>query len=199
MEDECGDYRRKGGKTFEQMKQDYAREGVDAVMGANEKPLAAFGTKQGIQEMKRTADITAALNFIQKDIFDTAEASGWHERVREMPEIIALIHSEASEALEAFREGMEPDDCQYRYKVDAIDPDPSFEDGEYCYTTLPVMEDVEGNTIYGKPEGIASEMADIIIRVLDASEELGIPTIRVMLEKMRFNKTRSYKHGGKRV
>ena len=43
-----------------------------------------------------------------KDIHETAKAHGWYESNRELPELIALMHSELSEALEAYRR-KEPD------------------------------------------------------------------------------------------
>ena len=49
----------------------------------------------------------------------------------------------------------------------------------------------------GKPEGIAVEMVDTMIRILDwfASEDIDIDY--VMRLKLEFNKTREYRHGGK--
>lgn len=197
--DECGTYGPKGGLTFQQMKDMYAREGIGSIMGASEKGPAAMGSREEIKAMKDRQRKYDALMAVQKEIFETAEQSGWHERDRELPEALALIHSEVSEALEAYRDGMEETSNQYRYKVDDVVVDPAYEDGEYVYMTLPIMEDQEGNPILGKPEGVASELADVIIRVLDYSEQKGIDTIRVMLQKMEFNKTRGYRHGGKRV
>lgn len=40
----------------------------------------------------------------------TANDRGWYNRPRSFPEVIALIHAEASEALEAYRDGMPVDD-----------------------------------------------------------------------------------------
>lgn len=197
--DECGTYGPKGGLTFQQMKDMYAREGIGSIMGASEKGPAAMGSREEIKAMKDRQRKYDALMAVQKEIFETAEQSGWHERDRELPEALALIHSEVSEALEAYRDGMEETSNQYRYNVDDVVVDPAYEDGEYVYMTLPIMEDQEGNPILGKPEGVASELADVIIRVLDYSEQKGIDTIRVMLQKMEFNKTRGYRHGGKRV
>jgi len=37
--------------------------------------------------------------------YETAKSKGWHDRERETGTILALIHSEVSEALEADREG----------------------------------------------------------------------------------------------
>lgn len=46
----------------------------------------------------------------------------------------------------------------------------------------------------GKPEGIPSELADVIIRVLDMCEEYGINIEKIFHEKHKFNKTRPYRH-----
>jgi NTP pyrophosphatase (non-canonical NTP hydrolase) len=51
----------------------------------------------------------------------------------------------------------------------------------------------------GKPEGIASELADIIIRVGDLSQALGIDIDQVVADKMKYNATRPFRHGGKRA
>ena len=48
-----------------------------------------------------------------------------------------------------------------------------------------------------KPEGIPSELADCIIRILDYCAEAGIDIEAAMLEKHEYNKSRPYKHGGK--
>ncbi len=50
----------------------------------------------------------------------------------------------------------------------------------------------------GKPEGIAAELADIIIRVGDLSAILGINLEAAVESKMIYNEGRPYKHGGKR-
>lgn len=46
-----------------------------------------------------------------------------------------------------------------------------------------------------KPCGIPSELADIVIRVLDVAEYYGINLGDVILEKMAYNNTRPYLHG----
>lgn len=40
---------------------------------------------------------------IQKAVHENAVAHGWWETKREVPELLCLIHSEVSEALEAYR------------------------------------------------------------------------------------------------
>ena len=49
-------------------------------------------------------------NRVQKDVNETARSKGWWDEERSDGEIIALIHSELSEALEYAREGNPPDD-----------------------------------------------------------------------------------------
>lgn len=47
----------------------------------------------------------------------------------------------------------------------------------------------------GKPEGVPSELADVIIRCFDMADYYGIDLENIINEKMEFNKTRPYKHG----
>lgn len=51
----------------------------------------------------------------------------------------------------------------------------------------------------GKPDGVPIEVADAIIRLLGFSAENGIDIDRAVRTKMEYNKTRPYRHGGKRV
>lgn len=48
-----------------------------------------------------------------------------------------------------------------------------------------------------KPEGIAVELADCVIRILDWVGEHGVDIEAILQEKHQYNKTRPYKHGGK--
>lgn len=49
----------------------------------------------------------------------------------------------------------------------------------------------------GKPEGLPSEIADVVIRCLDLAGGLGIDLQSEIETKMAYNATRSYRHGGK--
>lgn len=51
----------------------------------------------------------------------------------------------------------------------------------------------------GKPVGIASELADVVIRVADLCGALGIDLDVAVKAKHKYNKTRVWRHGGKRV
>jgi len=47
----------------------------------------------------------------------------------------------------------------------------------------------------GKPEGVPSELADVVIRCFDMADYYGIDLESMIIEKMEFNKTRPFKHG----
>jgi NTP pyrophosphatase (non-canonical NTP hydrolase) len=51
----------------------------------------------------------------------------------------------------------------------------------------------------GKPYGIPSELADIIIRVMDICGLYGIDIDKAVKEKLQYNESRPYRHGGKVV
>jgi NTP pyrophosphatase (non-canonical NTP hydrolase) len=87
---------------------------------------------------------------------------------------MALLHSEVSKAVEAYR-SWELEDATST----AVDQ------GEYGPDALP------------KPEGVGSEFADILIRLLDDCVRYGIDLEAEYERKMKFNRTRSYRHGGK--
>ncbi len=50
-----------------------------------------------------------AINKFSQDAHGTAVSKGWYDQQREGPELLALIHSEVSECLEALRKGDPPD------------------------------------------------------------------------------------------
>lgn len=100
---------------------------------------------------------------------------------RNVAEAIALIHSEASEALEAHRDG----DMEIRFEFEPV------AGGGRCLSYYP--EDEAGNL--GKPVGFASELADLLIRIGDTAESMGIDLTEAVRLKMAYNATRPIKHG----
>lgn len=105
-----------------------------------------------------------------------AVSKGWHDvawaalptvsaRADRFGALLALVHSETSEALEAYRaRGLE------------------------AWTRVD-----------GKPEGVAAELADVVIRVADLAGYLGIDLGAAIRGKMEFNAGRPHRHGGKNL
>ena len=103
-----------------------------------------------------------------QEAHDTATEKGWWDLPdRNVPELLALIHSEVSEALEA-----------YRIKgKDNL--------GDIWHSSAK------------KPEGFTVELADVLIRIADLCAEFNLDLEQALVEKMAYNKTRPYRHGNK--
>jgi NTP pyrophosphatase (non-canonical NTP hydrolase) len=117
----------------------------------------------------------------QQEAHEISKANGFYETPPSFTDRMVLIHSEISEAVEWFREFPENYECYYE----------GF--------------DINGNTKFRikeeqpdlKPVGIPSEMADIVIRVMDFCEYVGISLESAIRDKMEYNRKRPYRHGGK--
>lgn len=107
-----------------------------------------------------------SLEDMMHEVYAVNVEKGWRGAdVKEVSfgEAMALLHSEVSEALEAYRtHGVE---------------DFTREDG--------------------KPEGVGSEFADVLIRLLDDCHMFGIDLQAEYERKIAFNRTRAYRHGNK--
>jgi hypothetical protein len=102
---------------------------------------------------------------------------------RNFGEVLALIHSEVSEALESWRDG---DPIAEMFMV--------HKDGTRCSWDGPCRSS-KGTRDEAKPDGVPSELADIIIRVLDASAAYGIDIEAAVQAKIDYNRTRPFLHG----
>ncbi|SRR5216684_275523 len=86
-------------------------------------------------------------------------------------EKMMLVVTEVAEAVEEFRAGHAPSH-------------------EYTSTDKNGIE---------KPEGIPAELADVLIRIGDLAGRYGIDLEKAVRVKHEYNKTRSFRHGGKKA
>lgn len=130
-----------------------------------------------------------ALSELGAEIQDNAIAKGFKARgeKRNFGEIIALIHSELSEALEEFRDGRAMNEIYYHC--------PAHGDVGINVKLSADIAYCEKCTQVCKPEGIPIEFADAIIRILDSCAENSINIDVAVQWKMAYNTTRSFKHG----
>jgi len=140
------------------------------------------------------------LNQLVIEAHQNAIDKGWWENPKSFGEIIALIHSEASEALEQYRDGRKPTETYYSGKV--VNDDIITIHAETKNKTAMFFAPskyVSHHIFIDKPEGIPSELADVVIRVMDICGYYGIDLEAAIKEKMDYNKTRPLMHGGKAI
>lgn len=133
------------------------------------------------------------INETAKEIYETAKAKGWYDKgARPIPELLMLMVSELSEAMEEYRKNMPPLYINLPTPEGVSPVEIDFP----CFESF-VFVDVDKKTIM-KPEGIAVEMADCVIRIMDTFAAMGWDLEKIMKAKMEYNNNRPYRHGGKR-
>lgn len=137
-------------------------------------------------ELERITD----LNAFAAEVHKNAVAHGWWDNNPSFAETALMCHSEISEAVDEYRNDMPM--CYVMKKTCAECPD--YPAGAHYMET-----DMSKWTPEDKPEGVAVEMADCMIRLLDWFAANGLDVEAILLAKHAYNRGRSYRHGGKLI
>jgi NTP pyrophosphatase (non-canonical NTP hydrolase) len=109
------------------------------------------------------------INELCKAANDASVKAGWQDEPRSFGDLIALMHSELTEAFEEFRAG---------HALDEV----------YLTPTKP-----------NKPEGVPVELADAVIRIAQCCGQYGIDLEDAITRKMAYNETRGHRWEGKKL
>ncbi len=119
------------------------------------------------------------INKLATKIHANNKNKGFYEGEKNIGEMLCLIHSEVSEALEADRKG--------RYTKTNIEMVNAYvNDEDFVHHFKNQVKDT-----------FEDELADVMIRVMDLAAFKGINLEEHIKAKMKYNHTREYKHGKK--
>jgi NTP pyrophosphatase (non-canonical NTP hydrolase) len=114
------------------------------------------------------------INSLRDEVHALARAKGWYDKPSDAeptPEgvaaRVAMIHRELGEFLEA-----------------------------YC-DSIAIGNDSEWKGEDGKPEGPATELGDVLMRLVDLAGWLRLDLGDAVVRKFAYNERRPYRHGGK--
>jgi NTP pyrophosphatase (non-canonical NTP hydrolase) len=99
------------------------------------------------------------------------DGKGWNDKPVPLPQAVAMLHSEVTEILEAWREWGTKD----------MTAKPRRWRWQWWRPVVP------------KPEGMGSECADVLIRLLDTAHRFEIDLEAEFNKKMAYNWTRPYR------
>lgn len=134
--------------------------------------------------MFETAMFLDAMEKLCKRCYEAMKAKGfWDGDNDNVPTKIALMHSELSEMLEAYRRGNLITDKRETVVID----------GKEVLRPLSIID--RGGV--GPMGSLEEEAADLLLRLFDFCGRYGIDLGRVTLAKMHYNESRPHKHGGK--
>lgn len=135
--------------------------------------------------------MSKSINEWVDEIHKNAQEHGWWDSNRNFSELLQLVVDELSEVHEEYRNNRGVTETYYSGKPHYTDQT-GITTEVIKYSMIPHEE--LGIT---KPEGIPSELADVVIRIMDICGFYGIDLEKIMEIKHEYNKTRPYKHGNK--
>ena len=130
------------------------------------------------------------LNKLSKQIHENAKSKGFYDNEKNLGEMLCLIHSEISEALEALRISKYYSNCgvENEWIIKGM-ADKNY--GATFNDDLFFKEQFE-NMVKSSFE---DELADVVIRVLDLCAFKGVDIESHVKAKMRYNCLRPHRHG----
>jgi len=161
--------------------------------------------------MTTTDQTSHVLTDLQQRIFDINESKGFHldrpkpmrpgstltgiaERNQRLANWqgnkLMLIVSEVAEAQDEIRNGHLANETYY--------PDPQLPSSLVAEVGVQRARELVAERADGlpkKPEGVPSEIADVVIRCFDFAATEGFDLGAIILEKIAYNETRPFKHG----
>lgn len=132
------------------------------------------------------------INKTAKLVHENAKSKGFFDEPKNIGEMLCLIHSEVSEALEADRKDHHANLPYFIERMEEITKsysDPESGDAE--------NEDFKRVFAEHIKNSFEDELADVVIRVFDLAAFKGIDLERHIALKMRYNSLRPHKHGKK--
>jgi NTP pyrophosphatase (non-canonical NTP hydrolase) len=126
---------------------------------------------------------------IMSEIERWTQVKGWRPSDRTIGDELMLIVSELAEVLEAYREFGMNDLLRFGDKEN-FSLLPQNDPNAIVWINAEVIP---------KPEGVASEIADTLIRIFDFCNAYGIDPVIEIERKMKYNWTRDWRHGNKRL
>ena len=142
---------------------------------------------------------------------EASEERGWHRPDPVFNELLAVI-PETHEALRAKVLALREESRAPKYAKLLLIASEAIEGAEwirshpeldptkdYVHTSLIPEWQPYAEGMTGKPEGLPSELADIVIRVFDDARSWNIDLVAAIRRKMAHNATRAQRHGGKDV
>lgn len=144
----------------------------------------------------------SGLNTLARECRRIADEHGFKDA--SIPEDVALMHSELSELLEDFRAGKLAHEMEYAVSLKYTNTEnTSTVEGISAGALEQMRRDGQmglgPQVASAKPCGIPSEVADVIIRALHFSAKHGIDVQKAVAEKMNYNASRPFMHGGKKI